>query len=37
MTELLTRVPDIQPIGRPELTPSNFFNIVERQRCAPRP
>ena len=37
MTELLTRAPDIRPIGRPELTPSNFFNIVERQRCAPRP
>jgi cytochrome P450 len=37
LTELLTRAPEIRPVGPPDLTPSNFFNIVKRQRCAPRP
>jgi cytochrome P450 len=37
LTELLTQAPEIRPTAAPELTPSNFFNIVKRQQCAPRP
>jgi cytochrome P450 len=36
MTELLTQAPNIQA-GEPELTPSNFFNIVKRMPCTPKP